>query len=192
MESSELMIKVNLSRKDILRFQISYFVRQWYAWLFSLLFIISGYTMINKISTGGSLSEVPNQAWIFVLFYIAFFILLLTNSKKSLNNRFINEEKKYRFSQENIWLESESTTQRMNWNDVQKYIITKNAIYLFVSSNSAHVIPFRSLSSEQTDQLIRLVTVKIHHKQKKNVLGILFIALLSFVLVVEIIQYILR
>ncbi|WP_420319377.1 YcxB family protein [Gorillibacterium massiliense] len=85
-------------------------------------------------------------------------------------------------------MESASTNQKINWADIKKYVITKNGLSLFVSANSAHLIPLASMSNADRDTLIRLVVSKVP-QQKRNVLPSIFFYLLIFLVVIGIIQF---
>jgi hypothetical protein len=190
MTTNEITIVVNLSSKDIMKFQFSFFLRQWYFWLFSFLFVMSTSVIVYSLKTK-NLSDVPSPALFFFLFMLFFLFIIFRSSKKAFNNKFVKEEKRYLISEERLLLESESITQKILWNDLVRTILTKESIYLFISSNSAHIIPLRELTMEQRQFLSHIMKTKVK-KQKPSFVRPLGICLILFLVTIGIVRYFLN
>ncbi|GIO31747.1 MULTISPECIES: YcxB family protein [Paenibacillus] len=187
MTRKELLIKAKLSSNDIFIFQITYLIRQWYVWLLILTFLISIGNIAYRLSVG-ELSEVPPQSWFFSLVMLFFLFLLISSSKKSAKNKIVNEEKTYRISEEYFMMETESTTQRVFWSDFVKYILTERFVYLFVSNNSAHLVPLNALSNDEKNFLIQIIQSRLKTQQKSS-FSTVVICLVLLLLTVGFIQY---
>jgi hypothetical protein len=185
--SKQLILKAKLSSKDLLVFQVSFLIRQWYMWILILSSLSSIGVIVYRLATG-EISEVPTQSWFFSLILIIFLLSLFINSRKSIKNKFVYEEKTYKISEEYFMMETESTTQKVLWKDFVKYILTKRFVYLFVSNNSAHLVPLDELTNDEKLFLIQIVKSKVN-KQKSGCILALIICLVLFLVTVGIVQY---
>ncbi|WP_350340448.1 YcxB family protein [Paenibacillus sp. CCS19] len=78
--------------------------------------------------------------------------------------------------------------QKIFWKDFDKYILTKRFVYLFVTNNSAHLVPIDALSKDEKLFLIQTIKSKI----RKQTLGCLFYIVICFILffvLVGVVQY---
>ena len=187
--NNQVIIKTKISSRDIFIFQFSYLIRQWYSWIILYFSLISIVNIITRL-VASRLSEVPPMSWFFSFMILIFFLSIFIGSKRSAKNKFILEEKTYTISEEYLFLESESTTQKILWKDFSKYVLTKRFVYLFVANNSAHFIPISELSNEEKQFIIQNVKSKVK-KHKNGCLFAILIFLIIFVVTVGIIQFLL-
>ncbi|WP_370452300.1 YcxB family protein [Cohnella sp. AR92] len=76
----------------------------------------------------------------------------------------------------------------MLWQDFTKYIVTKKNAYLFITNQSAHLIPLSGLAYEDLVFLLGILKGNVT-KQKKGCLFTLAICLLAFLLLVGLVQF---
>lgn len=189
MDNRELSIHVKLSSNDILKFQMHFLLRQWYSWVFSVLFLGAiGY--IAYAAASGNLASVPAATWIVCIFFLFFILSMVMGSERAIKNKFVREEKVFKVSDEHVTMETETTHQVIRWQDFVKSIIAKEFVALFIGTNSAHVIPTIHLTAEEQRMLRGLVKAKI--KNKSNALGMIVLMIVLFLVTVGVTQYFLR
>ncbi len=135
------------------------------------------------------MDQAPKIAPSFSLIVIALTVATLFGSKKMIKNKFVNEPKTYYFSEERLRMESESTQQTIGWNDLTKYILTKEAAYLFMSNRAVHVIPLLSATAENKESIDRLIQTNVRlRKTAWSAIMPIFLFIFIFLVVVGLLQ----
>jgi hypothetical protein len=88
-------------------------------------------------------------------------------------------------------MESASASVNTLWSDIKKVVNTKNAIYLFIATNAAHIFPTRYIAGhdEIMTMIKQLTPKKSRDKGKFNLLKHLLIYVLIFLITVGVVQY---
>ncbi len=93
---------------------------------------------------------------IVILAWVGLLLLLPYRARRSYaTNKLLGEPQRYTFSREGVILESASGSSRHNWNVYWKACETRNAFYLYLADNLAHLIPKRSFGSDAELQRFR-------------------------------------
>ncbi|MFC5405852.1 YcxB family protein [Cohnella soli] len=164
MENQSFTITVKLTPQDLMQMNISYLTRQWNIWLFAVLFIFATLRIGVDISSLEFSGYTPMAIIVFVTM-IAMIYGVFIGSKKSFD-KFAQEERTYTFSEDDVYMESESTTQRVRWSDMVRGLCLPKYIMMFHSHNAIHLIPARSLTPEQYESI--KITIKNKVKKPKQ------------------------
>ncbi|MGO4109003.1 YcxB family protein [Paenibacillus sp. YAF4_2] len=181
-------INVQLTQEDLLRLQFSFLARQTYTWVL-LLFFIGAILNIVAAIVDGDITSVNPIMILFFIFVPLIVFLTIRSSRKSIQNKFVKETKTYTWSDEGLFMESESMTARIMWADFTNAITTKSAIYLMVSHNAAHALPRRCFTQEQWIHFRKITKSRIKRKNKYKWVRNAIIYLVIFLVTVGIVQY---
>ncbi|MEK0313333.1 YcxB family protein [Cohnella sp. 56] len=183
-------IEIELTSRDMVDFNFSYMKRNGAIWIFPFLGIIFLINVIAQLSLGK-----PFGSYAFSLFFVIFSVLLpvtiYRSAVRSYQNKFLQEKKRYEFTPEGFRMESESTTAKVLWPDVQRVIVNKKGIYLFIASNAAHLFPQRFLTGKDRirTMIMQYTTTKSRSRGKSKLWVSVVIYLLIFIVTVGIVQF---
>lgn len=183
-------IEIQLTSRDIVDFNFSYMNRSGAIWIISFIGVLFLAYTILQIAQGK-----PFGSYVFSLFFVffsAFFpIALYRGAVRSYQNKFLQEKKIYEFTPEGFQMESESTTSKVLWPDVQRVIVNKKGINLFIASNAGHLIPQRYLAGKDAIRamVMKYTTPKSRAKGKSKLLATIAIYLVIFLVTVAIVQF---
>ncbi|WP_127532162.1 YcxB family protein [Paenibacillus kobensis] len=192
MKLQEVSVQVQLSNNDLRNFQMSTLCRQAFIWVYAVL-LVGSISYIVYSAVNNQIEDVPMMAWIIMFVGLALLLTLFTTMQKAKKSRFLKEIKTYTVTDETVKMESESLAANLKWEDFVKYLKTKQAIYLYMNANSAHVLPVRDLSGEEIQFIVELAKAKIKRKSRWTSLGFRFLFyILIFLITVGLMQYLTR
>ncbi|MFC5472289.1 YcxB family protein [Cohnella suwonensis] len=191
MEVKEFTVTVKLTREDIMQMNLSYLARQGYIWIFAVLFILATTRIAVDFAAREFSGYTPMAIFVFIMMIVLIYSLL-SGSKKSFESKFVQEERRYTFSENDIYMESESTTQRLLWSDLVRALTLPKFVVLFLAHNSVHLIPTRAMSPEQVQAIKQAIKDKVRKDKKSGLRRFLIrtaIYLVVFLVTVGIVQY---
>lgn len=189
-ENKPISFTVKLNEKDLIRFNFSMVYRRWsFAIITAWMALLVGSAITIGILKG--FSYVPIASLILPFgFLVVFPIFLYLKAKRSFMNRLFQEEKIYEVDFEGIKVHSESVQAIHKWEDFKSVRFTKNAIYLFLTTNSAYIIPNESISASSLPYLKFLIREKVSEKKRSRPLIITSAILIAFLVFTGTIHFI--
>ncbi|MFD2333593.1 YcxB family protein [Cohnella sp. GCM10020058] len=183
-------IEMQLTSRDVVDFNFSYMKRNGGIWIISFMGVLFLAYTIFQISQGKPFGSYAFSLF-FVLFSALFPITLYRSAVRSYQNKFLQEKKVYEFTPEGFQMASESSTSKVLWPDVQKVIVNKKGIYLFIASNAGHLIPQRYLVGKDGigAMVMKFTTPKSRARGKSKLLVKIAIYVVIFLVTVAIVQF---
>ena len=190
MEDNQEKLEVQLTLRDVVRYNFAYANRSGSLWIILLGgtgFLIH---LIYQLSAGKSFESYAFSL-IFVVFCFLFPFLIYRVAVRSYQNKFAKETRTYRFTPEGFSMETDSSTMKVLWSDVQRVIVDRDGIYLFVSSNAGHLLPERYLAGNDRirSMAIQLTPPKSKSAGKSRLWRTLAVYLAIFLITFGIVQF---
>ncbi|RED55520.1 YcxB family protein [Cohnella lupini] len=183
-------IEVELTSRDVVDFNFTYVKRNGGLWVIAFLGIGFFANFIIQLSLGR-----PFESYAFSIFFVLisalYPVMLYRGAVRSSQNKFLQEKKSYDFTSEGFRMDSESTTSKVLWPDVQRVIVSKKGIYLFIASNAGHLFPRRFLEGKDRirTMVLQYTTPKSRTRGKSKLPKLLAVYLLIFLVTVGIVQF---
>jgi hypothetical protein len=183
-------IEIELTSRDVVDFNFVYVKRNGGLWSIFFLGVVFLANCIIQMSLGRPFGSYAFSMF-FVLFSVLYPIMLYRGAVRSYQNKFLKEKKSYDFTPEGFRMESESTTSKVLWPDVQRVIVNKKGIYLFIASNAGHLFPQRFLEGKDRirTMVLQYTTPKSRSRGKSKFLMRVALYLLIFLITVGIVQF---
>lgn len=189
-EPSQVSVEIKLTSQDMVDFNFAVLNRNGALWVTFMVAIIFAVNVFVGIGQGKSFEDY--QFFVYgLLFFVLIPVFTYIAAKRSFENKFAKETRTYHLSPEGIRLKTESSSSFTRWEDIQKVVKTRKAVYLFIASNAAHIFPRRFFT---TDEPLKMMEQHAPEKSRKmgRIQAIRFIAvlLLIFMITVVVVQYI--
>jgi hypothetical protein len=184
-----LSFSIKLQEKDLIKYNFSYLYGRWiFSSITAWIFIVGCFAVARGVIEG--FSHVPVLSLVFpFIFVIVIPVSLYMGAKRSFKNRLFQEEKIYHIDFQGIQTKSESIQANYRWEDFKETRLTKKAIYLFLTSNSALLFPKDSIQFASFEALKSLILEKVP-KRKRNRLGLVVIIPITFLVIVGVLRFI--
>ncbi|MBK6642963.1 MAG: YcxB family protein [Bacteroidetes bacterium] len=157
-------IKANLTREDYASFNTHLFIKKNLKKYIALSIGIS--LALPFFFTSKSTPELFDFILSFIVYNLFFWLLMYNRLRKTKNIPMEGGptlgERKYILSDSEFICENELVSSKIKWDGIKSVDITKKAIYLFVDTNQAYIVPKRTFPDQLSEnEFMELINQKI-------------------------------
>lgn len=157
-------IKANLTREDYASFNTHLFIKRNVKKYIVLSIVMS--LALPFLITIKSTPELSDFILTFIVYNLFFWLVMYNRLRKTKNIPMEGSpalgERKYIISDSEFICENEMASSKIRWDGIKSVDISKKAIYLFVDTNQAFIIPRRTFSDRITEnEFVELINRKV-------------------------------
>ena len=151
----EILLEVTLKKREYIKFNFIYYYTKPLGIVLTVIglcLLVLGLMDIKKAD-----SFVPSVACMLslmfgVIFTLLFPIILFINSGRAYeNDAIIKRPVLYKIYKDRYTVNESSNVQNVKWTKLVKVVVNKNAIFLFITTNIANIIPKRIFEGREED-----------------------------------------
>ena len=171
MDRSPITFTVRLTQHDVFRANLWFFMqRYWWIVLLPVVAAVAGFLFLLATKGEASVNLFPLLVLILAwLLWICGRVYFGARSQFK-QQKGLREPNRYTLSDAGIQIESDSSSERMDWSHIYRASENKRFFFLHLSQNLRYPIPKRALPDEETVAQLRQL-IRAHVKGKVRLLG---------------------